>query len=186
MRTRAGEFDRLAAQAHRQTDISDGGDDNRGKCHHPDRNDEALRLVGSDHAFPVRRQRRVLGVGIAQEARGCHTHGIERAVAGAAGHPVLAAEAERQAVILKLKHLAVAVGMALQLVKAGEKLGAGIDVATQHDHQRLARPGAGAAPRRVQREVVEQRRHGPGRLVGALQRGARCHGGVARLNQLVE
>ena len=45
-----------------------GGDNRRAERHHPDRNDEALRLIGGDHALPVWRQRRAFGVGVAQEA----------------------------------------------------------------------------------------------------------------------
>jgi len=89
-------------------------------------------------------------------------------------------------VILQLQHFAVAVGMALEIFEAGKELRAGIDVAAQHHHQRLARPGAGAAPRRVQRQVIEQRRHQPCRLVGALERGALRHGGVAAAHEFVE
>ena len=58
----------------------------------------------------------------------------------------------------------VAVRVALELLEPVEEARAGVDVAVERRDQRLARPGAGAAPGGVEREVVEQRRHRPGRL----------------------
>ncbi len=151
-----GKLHCLAAQAHREPDMDRGGDNRRAERHHPDRHDEALRLVGCGHALPVWRQRRAFGVGIAQETCRCHANRIERPVAGPAGHAILAAKAERHAMVLQFQHFAIAVGMTLQFVETCEELRAGIDVAAQHDHERLSRPGAGAAPGRVQGKIVEQ------------------------------
>ncbi len=141
----------------------------RANGHHPYRNGEARRLVGRQDAFPVGRERRVFGVGIAQEARRRHAHRVQRTIARATRHAVFAAKTQRHAKVLQFEQFAVAVGVPLEFFEAGEELRAGVDVAAQHDDEGLTRPCAGAAPWCVQRKVVKQGGYHPRRLVGAFQ-----------------
>jgi hypothetical protein len=76
--------------------------------------------------------------------------------------------------------------MPLEIGETVEEAAAGIDVAVERRDERLARPGASPTPRRVEREIVEQRRDRPGRIVGARQRYAARYRAVPRRDRGVE
>ena len=107
----------------------------------------------------------------------------DRGLAGRALQPVLAAKAKAEADIGQLQQVGVAVRIGDQILDMAEEPGAGIHLARQRGDKRLARPVAVAAPRRVERDVVDQRGHEPGALIGARQRLAQRHGGIARVDQ---
>ena len=134
----------------------------------------------------MRRKRLVLGVAVTQQASQLVAQLGQCRLAGGPLYAVLTAKPQRQAEIDQFQQLGVTLGISHQIFGQAEEPLAGIDIAVERHHQRQAGPARGAAPRRVDGDIVKKRRNEPRGLVGAGQRNTGSDCPVTGIGQIIE
>jgi hypothetical protein len=164
---------RHAVQHIAQDHEDDGEHGSDAEADHPARQHRAQRPMRRLEPAPLRRQRAIeITADLAQQIVKSLAHAAELGDA-ALRHAQASFEAQGEAEIHELEHVAVTARLALEMSEEFEEALAAGDVVVEHAAHALARPGRAAAPGRVGDDIVDRGTDG---IVGAAQRLARQAG----------